>query len=599
MHCVRSSLLSFAVLAAGLSAQHAPQLPVEDLLPASSYASIRFAGLANAAHAADHLAAADLVRDLLKNLPVGMVEGQIDAHLDAAAAQLGEHLRQVDISPSALRALLSRPMALGVGRLTIDGMGPSVALLVDCREGREEVHAMAKAVQRLLRQHAPGLKIDKVDVAGAPLYHVAFAAPETPQFYAGDLGDCYVLSNSVGYLGEIAAVMAGKQPSLAQSSMLGGARGRLGAPALLSLFVNTGPVLAMVGPHLPYEMAALGDALGVSNLDGLFAGAAVGHGGGAEVLQLGLSGNPHGALKAAFSGAANFDAAKWCGGDAVAFATGSLDVPAAIAAFHKLFDALPLRAGEQAKRDLGRDLSRGLRQLGMTPAELEQLLAAFGRHVSLAVDLASGQLPLPQPLLFVEVADRDKVAGLLDRLKEAGSQRLGLEWRTRESGDDVIHFCDVQPDDSIRLTPCYAFADGMLVVGAHLQSLQKALEQRRQAETSLFAQPDFATAMQHADGVSGFMHLRWFRAAELTWRTVETQLGAMIDAHADEIGFGSEVLPELETVKQALGTCTTTVRVDGHGVTLENRDKFGFSCMLAGALRAADEVLARACGRVF
>jgi hypothetical protein len=219
--------------------------------------------------------------------------------------------------------------------------------------------------------------------------------------------------------------------------------------------------------------------------------------------------------------------------------------------------------------------------------------------VALAVNLAKGPLPLPEPLLFVEIADWQQVEPLLQQLQEMTTKNHGIEWKTRKAGDAVIHYCEVKPGDSIRLSPCYVYQDGMLVFGSQVQNLLAAQEQHRKAEDSLFAQPDFAAAMQQNQGACGFAHLRWFRAAELTWRTVEIMAGKQLDAHAEDIGFGSEVLPDQETVARALGTSTTSVRVDAHGFLLQSHGNFGFACLLAGLGRAVDEVFSRASGRVF
>lgn len=589
---------SLAMAGQDLLAAARPQAPVEDLLPASSYACVRFGGLEAAAHAADHMPAAALAV-VLQRLPQELRQQFLEGHLDHAAEQVRQHCQQLGLEPATLRTVLGRPMAIGIGRLTIEGMGPSVALLVDCRQGRDEVHALAKKVLQLARAHVPDIAVDDVDIAGFRLHQLRRQNGDGPVLFAGDIGDFYVLSNSRGYLGEIGAVMASQQPCLAQASMLGEARHRLLQPALASLFLNTGPVLSMFEPQLPYEAAGLGKALGISNLEGLYAGAGAGADGGVETVDLGLAGDPHGLLKAAFSGSVDFEPAKWCGGDAVAFATGSFDVPAVVDAFRHLLEALPQPLGQHARAQVLRDLGRELRQHGLDGEQLEGLLRAFGHRVALAVNLQKGPIPLPEPLLFVEIADWQQVEPLLQQLQDFSARRHGLEWKTRKAGDAIIHYCEIVAGDSLRLSPCYVHQDGMLLLGTQVGSLLTALDQHHRADGSLYQQPDFAAAMQQAQGACGFAHLRWFRAAELSWRTVETMVGGQLDAHQQDIGFGSEVLPDQETVAKALGTGTMVVRVDAHGISMQSKDNFGFACMLAAVGRACDEVLHRASGRVF
>ncbi|MCA8976879.1 MAG: hypothetical protein KDC98_19305, partial [Planctomycetes bacterium] len=111
---------------------------------------------------------------------------------------------------------------------------------------------------------------------------------------------------------------------------------------------------------------------------------------------------------------------------------------------------------------------------------------------------------------------------------------------------------------------------------------------------SLATQPDFTAMRQATAGAFGVLHLRLFRASELGWRAVETMAFPQLDAHQDEIGFGSEALPEGEDLAKALGTSTVAAFVDENGFTLKNHGTLGLGSYLAGVATVLEDVLRRA-----
>ena len=102
-----------------------------------------------------------------------------------------------------------------------------------------------------------------------------------------------------------------------------------------------------------------------------------------------------------------------------------------------------------------------------------------------------------------------------------------------------------------------------------------------------------------SQGASGIRHLRLFRAAELGWRTVEQLAYPQLDAHKDEVGFGSDSLPDAETMAKALATSTFVFQVDAAGMTVRSHGTLGFGSLLAALGAAADEVLHRASGKIY
>ena len=176
---LRSSRLAVACsFGLALSAQSRPSAPrpVEDVLPPSTYAAACSAGLAAHVEAANGSSLAPLVRQLLEQLPSELRERFVEKELTRLADQVQADLQRDGWRPADLRALLARPMALAIGRLTIEGMGPSVALVVD--EG--DAGPALRRVRDLVLRQLPGRdrQVDEVRIGD----HTAQVsrAPEMP-----------------------------------------------------------------------------------------------------------------------------------------------------------------------------------------------------------------------------------------------------------------------------------------------------------------------------------------------------------------------------------------------------------------------------------
>jgi hypothetical protein len=589
--------VGFVLCAAALAqAPAANQRSPEDLLPASSYASVRFGGLDGLAQAADQHSLAQIVEAFLQKLPAETRQRFLEQGMEQAVEHLQAHLGEVGLSANTLRNVLRRPMALGLGRLTVRGMGPSAALVIDTGEARADVEELLQVAARLAQGHGASIHGSDVEVAGMKMRSMQFEGG--PEVLAGSLGHCYVITNSRGYLHDMAAVAAGRMAGLATTS-LGAQRQQLPQAALVSLFLNTRPFCSMFDEHLPYEAAEFGRALGVDSLDGTFLGTSAGGGGTTDVLHLGLGGDPSGLMKACMAVPADLQFAQFCSANTVAFMAHSLDVPAAIDAFGRLLEALPDDARAQARRGIGRNLQRSLRRLGTSPQEAEALLRSFGNQVGLAFALEKGAVPKPELLAFVAVKNWQNVAALLGKLEQAVAEQLHAEWKTRQAGDAEIRFFNLKVEDKLQLSPCYARTSKGLLLASDANAMVRALNQAGKQDEALAAQADFASAAQVSAGASGLVHLRLFRAAELGWRSVETMAYPQLDEHADEVGFTSEALPDQEAVARALGTLTWSLHVDRHGVGLKSHGSLGLGAVLAAMGRAADEVLQRAGGKIY
>lgn len=593
-----AALAVTALAATPLAVAQAPLPPrrsIEDLLPASSYAALRFGGLSACRSATDQLSMAAMIGPFVARLPAELRAEQLERWLDRAADALRDGLQHAGVRPADLRAVAGQPMALGVGRLTVEGMGPSVALLIEVGEHEGALHRVFDAAVQQLSQMAAPVDVSATEIAGVAVRVVRGA--NGPPLYAGTVGDAFVLTNSRGYLQDLAAVAAGRQPGLAAATRLGALRRELPAPALAAWLLQTHSACASLAPHLPYEAGDYADALGLGQVDVVYGALTAGQGDGTDLLHVGVGGSEHGLAKALVAAPVDLSFAGACSPNTVLFAAGSLDVPAVLDAFRRFEQLLPAGAKDELQRDLGRSVGRELRRLGTNAEEVEGLLRAFGHQVGVAIGLEKGAVPKPELLLRVAVADAAPVVALLQRLEATAAREAGIEWKRRDVDGCEVRFCSVPIEDTLQLSPCYALRDGALWLGSDVAALVRAL--RQQPGDSLAAEDDFAALQRQAVGASGVVHLRAFRGVEIGWRQIETLVYPMVDAQADRLGFDSEALPDAETLANALGTTTWLWRVDDDGITLKTRGTLTFGALLAAAGALADQVLSRTTSRLY
>ncbi len=594
-------LPSFLALAVGAAVSAQAPRPVfqavEDVLPASTYAAARFGGLAACSEASGALPLAVVVNTFLQRVPAEVRAQYLEQGLDQGAQHLQHILQQVGVSPADLRAVVRQPMTVAIGRLSIEGMGPSVALVIEEGESRKAIGRCMAALENVALQAGAG-KVDEVMLGDLRVRHAQIR--KGPSVFAGSVGGYFVLTNSRGYLRDIADVVRGAQAGLAKSSRLDVLRRRLPEPALAAVFFNTATLASMLDAHLPYEAAEFAAALGLGQVDALYAGTAASTHGGSDVAHLGLAGSEHGLMKALLAQPADLEFASMCSQNTVVFGAGSFDVPAVVDAFQRFVQLLPEPARDELRDDLRRDFGGELRHLGMTPEAAEGLLRAFGNQLGFAIGLEKGAVPKPELLFRIAVRDAKAVAPLLQQLEAMAAARGGVEWKTRKVGEREIRFCNVSPEGvDLQLSPCYVLTERALLCGSDVAALVRALRQGDKPAESFAAQADFKALQTTAAGGSGVLHLRLFRAAELGWRSIETMVYPQLDAHKDQVGFGSEALPDAEAMAKALGTSTFVYTVDDDGITLKSHGTLTFGSLLAAFGMLGDEVLSRASGKVY
>src|SRR5262249_5488835 len=171
---VRVRFAAFLVLAvpfASAQGRTAAPRPIEDVLPASSYACATFAGTAACNTGARELDVGKLISAFLQQVrqSKAAVGERIDAGLEQAAQHVRGALAVGSVSPAAPRARLRRPMALGVGRVSLRGFGPSVALVIDEGDARADIDRLVEALLQAAPGMAPGFHVGARTVDGREL----------------------------------------------------------------------------------------------------------------------------------------------------------------------------------------------------------------------------------------------------------------------------------------------------------------------------------------------------------------------------------------------------------------------------------------------
>lgn len=590
LRCLSFAIWSFAAFAA---AQQGPA--PADCLPASTWAMASFAGFDRCGEAVGGHRAAKLLKSFYDGLPQDVREQRVVAMLEQAAAQLREGVQQTPLRVAALRGFARRPMALGIGRPTVMGWAPSLALVVDEGNSGQDLDAL---LAQLASARPEPTRIQKGTVAGLACSVVE--GDGMPTLYAVRETGTFVFTNSEGYLREILAVKRGEKPSISSATHLGAQRARLHESPLVEVFVNASTMGPMVAPFLPYETADIGRAVGVESIGGAYLAAGPSGEGTVETLDLQMPGAKNGLFKAALSGQVDFEAARYFDKETVAFAALRVDANALPDAFDRMLAQLPREVARDMRRDVTRDFLHSFRGAGISDAEVAEFFGSM--HGSITAGFSLGDTPAPIPGLTVVVRLRDVAAATkwLDKAREASVDQ-GLQWKVRMQGETTIHYCaaPISGEGGIELTPSYAIHDGNLVIGSTTKVVLDALKQRADESTSLFREADFTVAMLAEESAMGLVHLRPGRLCERRWGLAETWLLPQLDANQQELGFSSEDLPEPEAIAAALGTSTISVTCDDEGLRLRMRGNLGLGGVAACFCVLVDEVLARATSKTF
>ena len=486
--------------------------------------------------------------------------------------------------------MLGQPMACAIGLLSVEGMGPSLCLVIEEGDQRQSINRCIRAALNVIRSHEEGVEVERVEIAGKPFYHVS---TEGMPIFAGSIDGNYCVSNSRGYIREIVGVVAGKQAGLNATSGVVGLRQQLPAPPLFAYTINASSVMDMLAPHLPYEAADLSDALGLGRLDLIYGAITASELGGTDMLHVGIGGSRNGLAKSLVAAPADLSLAKACSRNTVVFGAGSFDMSAVIDAFQRFVKLLPAEAQREIDREMDKEISREFRHMGTSLAEVHGLLRALGNQVGFALSLEKG--PKPELLVRLSVKDAEPVSSVLQRIEAMSAREGGIEWHSRKAGDLEVRFCNVPVEDALQLSPCYALMNDALWLGSDVAGLVRSIKRANSDRESLASASDFQELAKASVGASGVLHLRSFRAVEMSWRMVETMVYPLIDAQLqEEFGIDSSALPDREELAEAFGTTTLVYRVADDGVTVKGQGPMTTGAILAAFGALTDEVLDRA-----
>jgi len=569
---------------------------IEDLLPASTYAALRFGGLKACRVATSQMPVTALVTEMVSQMSAEARARLFEHPLEEAAADFRGSLQAGGFNPSDCRAVLDQPMAMAIGRLSIEGQGPSLCLVIEEGEHRDAIDRSVSAMFQLIRRDSASASVKQIKIAGRPFYHLLV---DGMPIFAGSIAGHYCVSNSRGYLREVLAVAAGEQPGLARATAVGELRQQSPTPPLAACTINTRSVMDALAPHLPYEAGDFSDALGLGRLDLIYGALCAGEGGGDDRLYVGVDGAVRGLAKGLVAAPVDLGFAKACSYNTVIFGATSFDVPAVIDAFRRFADLLPEQVRSEMEREMMRGMMRGFRAAGTSPAAVEASLRAFGNQIGFALSLEKGLIPKPVGLVHVSVKDASVVSSVLRRFEARSAQDDGLEWRSRKVGQQEIRFCNVTVGDGFQLSPCYALSDDSLWLATDVASLVRAIKRAASGGESLADAEDFQALQEASAGANGALHLRLSRAVELGWRTVETIGFPKIDAQSDELGFDSSILPDGDDLAEALGTTSLIYGVDQAGISVKAEGLLTLGTWWATMGTIFDAVMSRTTGKIF
>ena len=595
------SLAAAGLLTASLALPKPPapwqppqQLPVEQVFPESSFAVVRFAGLEACKKASSKLGVLKLGEQVLERAGEQFLERAIgkELELDQALRHMRQWFEKAGVDPSALRKVLQKPVALGIGRPTVFGEAivPSMAIAIDVSGAKKQAEDMMQVFEQHMRQHGPAVTVKTERINGHP-FQVMRSRRESGTILYGFVDDCLLVSCSIGYAKECVATMAGERPSLARNRAFRHARSQLPADPLFDAYVNFEPVLGLAKPLLPYEAEGIGNAIGIRSLNGLYIATAPSGRNSIEVIHVGIEGPKSGLIKSIFGKPSSFRAARWCPPETLLFATASLNMAGVERAMKELVEALPTEVGRELQREIDREvvreIRRELRHINVELEDFTRLLGFFGPEVSFMVTQPGTREIVPEITAFVEVSDAERAkTALLEMLK-----RVGLEVKTTRYQGSDLHYCSLYRQE-IPLSPSFTFRDGMMIASTQLRTLKTAVKRSTRPEESLATDELFRAARRSAGSASVFVNVRLGSTIAQSWNLVLPFVQSMLASEAD-IEIDEEVLPSVEEIKEAIGDLLLTLSVDDHGITLKASQPLGFGMFLALAGTVCDWTLGK------
>lgn len=589
---------AIALLVASVPSQ---QRSLDRIFPESTYAVALFAGLDGGKNAAEGMRMFSLGKRTLERAGLEL-EGLAGDDLQHAIRDFARGLAEVGLDAASLRSLLRGDCALGVGRPTLQFFGmPSMLLAVDIGNRGREFGAAQDRLETLLAHHAPRLGIEwGSERFGDTEIRRIHARKYSALVTYATIDGLFLVATGDGYLKDCIRTLRGKGRSIRDNATYRNARQKHRVRPLASLFVNCQPVCRMLAPLMPYEAPALGESLGIEQLDGLYWATGTDAGGSDDMLFVAARGDERGALKALFHRPCSMHAATICPADTVLFASASFDSGALVDAVRRIVRHLPpeLRREleKEFKREVIRELDRELRQVGLKLRDVASLLEHVGSEVSLAMQMPLKQGPVPGMYAFVRLenpsAAEEQLMARLGRLLDGVH---GPQLRTRNYQGHRIHFASVRA--GVQLTPAFTIVGNTLVFSPLRPDLERLLSGMTKGEPRLADTPAFRKTIENTGPASMFLTVRLGVAMERGWPMARGQLTGMLRRFAPD-HVDPNAVPTTEEMAQAFDNVTVSAFADREGFLVRQRHPIGLGTMLALAAWGADWFLAKTAAKM-
>lgn len=543
----------------------------ETALPATTYASVHFAGLAACRQTGGDLGIIKLVRRLLPELDAKLLPpetSKVAAQVQKAILQIDQQLAQVGMDRATLGAVLRGPMALGISRLTfVHGeVMPSLALVMDVNEaGRAAEGVFQLLLHGIMQAGGEDVEHDQEDVEGHELH--LLCGERIGGSIALALTDRYlIISNSPGYARDCIRAATGEIASLVDDVGLQRARARLGEDELLSVYLNTNLLIGWVERFLPYEVDAVTDALGCRDVDGIYLALGAGDGRSKELLHLGIRGVDTGLIRSLLAPASH-RVARMCPKNTLLYATVGIDPEGMLDAFDRLVDSLPKALRKQAQA--------GLRSADRDLEQARQMLSVFGPELTIAVPMISMQGMVPQGLVFLESRNPEQAKAMILGL----AQQEGLAIKTASfRGEEIVYTSTMA--GPVQITPAMTVYDGMLVLASDMRGLKAAISRGEQNRRNLTSSDSFAATLERSKNATALLNLRLGDNISQIWGMVLPWAEGRLDRQ-EMIKLSPEILPDEDEMREILSDVLLCLTADDDGIVISGEAPLGLGLLVA------------------
>ncbi|MHC5062526.1 MAG: hypothetical protein ACYTG5_00970 [Planctomycetota bacterium] len=577
MNLAPSAALALCLVLPTSQAYKVVPVRAETALPATTFASVHFAGLGACQEQGGELGLIKLVERLLPEFDPAMLPAEANQQaaqavreIEMAIQQMDQQLAQVGMDRAKVAALLNGPMALGLSRMTfMDGeIVPSMAMVMDVSADHAAAeHVVQLALGAILQEAGEWVDYEAEDLGGTELHLFM------PKGQDGSIGmaltDRYlILSNSAGYARDCIRTAHGELASLIDDAGLEHARSRLGDDELLSVYLNTGLLSGWIEMFLPYEVDAVTDALGCRDIDGIYLAIGAGDSRSKEVLHLGVRGPETGLIRSLLAPASH-RAAAMCPKDTVLYATSGVDPKGMLQAVHRVIESLP--------RSLQKEIMSAVNEGSHELEEVHQALALFGPEITIAVPMIGAQGMIPQSLVFIDSGRPEKAMKMILGMVE----QQGMEIKTARFRDGEIHYTSI-PTAIGQLSPAMIAHDGMVILASDLRALKAAIGRGEQNRRNLTSSESFVATMEEHKGATKLATLRFGDNISQIWGTLLPFLERQLEKQ-DQLQLPPEILPDEDELREILSDVVLTLTADDSGIAFRAEEPIGLGMVLASA----------------